>query len=68
MDFISFTVFRVIELWCFGKNLRILRQNGVPGFMLVFSVGRVGQKTCFEATFVFLNWNFYGPTEEFVQL
>ena len=62
MDFNSFTDFPVIEMWCFGQNLGIFKQNGVTGFMLVFSYGRVSQKTCSETTCVFLNSNFYRPT------
>ena len=36
MDFNSLTDFPVIEMWSFGQDLRIFKQYGVPGFMLVF--------------------------------
>ena len=65
MDFNSFTDFPVIGMWCFGQNSGIFKQNGVTGFIVVFSYDRVGQKTCFETTFVLLNSNFYGPTSFF---
>ncbi|KAJ3651727.1 hypothetical protein Zmor_017746 [Zophobas morio] len=60
--FHSFTVFPLIEMWCFGQNLEIFKQNGVTGYLLLFSYGSVGQKTCFETMFVFSNSNFYGST------